>query len=501
MHIPMVVCSNVVICARKVMMKVMIGIITASVNCHMACMFKPLNSFFPVSVSMRCVAAMTLPSVFLMWVVRSPLLFIISPRYLNVGTSSRVVPLSTRELLGPLPILITLHLAAPNSMWYFLAIWLVMSSIFWSLFLSWWIRHTSSIHSRESIITSLSVSMPRILFCSSLAILSISVAYSMTDSTPPCLMLSLISIGSVRPYLVWILDVQEDYICCFTLHSGFVDCLFQCYEVITGCVAWGAPCLRSCDFNMLFMPPPLGARGIMFSCCPSVRPKPEIPSFDLYMGPLVHPTNRNRYTACPSVRLSVRLSGEVSGHLLENAWRVWPEILHADVSWPSPELISLWPLSVDFSNFGTILTWWNESNLGFLGISRRTHGGNGLKFCTLMYLDHFQNWLVYGHSLLIFSCDQAALQMVFSVCPSVCPSVCLSHLFSCDQAALWMVQSVRPSVRLSVRLSVCHTFLTMFPSSHHHEIFRSCYQWPKWRPCKRSRSEVKGQGHWGQQPT
>ena len=60
----------------------------------------------------------------------------------------------------------------------------------------------------------------------------------------------------------------------------------------------------------------------------------------------------------------------------------------------------------------------------------------------------------------IFSCDQAALQMVFSVCPSVRPSVC-------------------PSVRLSVRLSVCHTFLTMFPSSYHHEIFRSYYQWLK----------------------
>ena len=27
---------------------------------------------------------------------------------------------------------------------------------------------------------------------------------------------------------------------------------------------------------------------------------------------------------------------------------------------------------------------------------------------------------------VVFSCDQAALQMVFSVCPSVCPSVCLS---------------------------------------------------------------------------
>ena len=76
-----------------------------------------------------------------------------------------------------------------------------------------------------------------------------------------------------------------------------------------------------------------------------------------------------------------------------------------------------------------------------------------------------------------------------------CPIV-----FSCDQAALWMVQSVCPSVCLSVRPSVCHTFLTMFPSSYHHEIFRSYYQWQKWRPCKRSRSEVKGQGHRGHDP-
>ena len=61
--------------------------------------------------------------------------------------------------------------------------------------------------------------------------------------------------------------------------------------------------------------------------------------------------------------------------------------------------------------------------MGFPGISRRTHGGNGLKLCMLMYLDHFQNWLVYGDGLLIFSCDQAALWMVQSICPSVCPSV------------------------------------------------------------------------------
>ena len=43
--------------------------------------------------------------------------------------------------------------------------------------------------------------------------------------------------------------------------------------------------------------------------------------------------------------------------------------------------------------------------------------------------------------------------------------------------------------------------LTMFPSLYHHVIFRSYYQWQKWRPCKRSRSEVKGQGHRGQHPT
>ena len=63
--------------------------------------------------------------------------------------------------------------------------------------------------------------------------------------------------------------------------------------------------------------------------------------------------------------------------------------------------------------------------------------------------------------------------------------------FSCDQAALQMVFSVRLSVCPSVRPSVCHTFFTMFPSSYHHEIFRSYYQWQKWRPCKRSRSKVK----------
>ena len=79
----------------------------------------------------------------------------------------------------------------------------------------------------------------------------------------------------------------------------------------------------------------------------SVRPKPEITSFHLYMSPLVHPTNRDHFVACPSIRPSF-----------------------------CPER--------------------------FPGICRRTHGGNGLKFCILMYLGHLQNWLDYGHGLLIF---------------------------------------------------------------------------------------------------
>ena len=40
--------------------------------------------------------------------------------------------------------------------------------------------------------------------------------------------------------------------------------------------------------------------------------------------------------------------------------------------------------------------------MGILHILRRTHLFNGLKFGMLMYPDHFQIWLDFGHSLLIF---------------------------------------------------------------------------------------------------
>ena len=97
------------------------------------------------------------------------------------------------------------------------------------------------------------------------------------------------------------------------------------------------------------MPPPLGARGIMFSGCPSVRPKPEIPSFDLDIGPLVHPTNRERFTACLSVRLSVCPS-------VRRGCRAFAGQRMEGMAW----------------------------------------------FYILMYLDHLQNWSVYGYGQLVF---------------------------------------------------------------------------------------------------
>ena len=55
--------------------------------------------------------------------------------------------------------------------------------------------------------------------------------------------------------------------------------------------------------------------------------------------------------------------------------------------------------------------------------------------------------------------------------------------------------TVGPSVCLPVCPSACHTFFTMFLSLYHHDIFRRYYHWQKWCPYKRSRLEVKGQGH------
>ena len=48
----------------------------------------------------------------------------------------------------------------------------------------------------------------------------------------------------------------------------------------------------------------------------------------------------------------------------------------------------------------------------------------------------------------------------------------LLNIFSCDQAAVWMVFSVRLSVRLSVRPSVCPSVTPFWLCSHHRIIMK-----------------------------
>ena len=89
-----------------------------------------------------------------------------------------------------------------------------------------------------------------------------------------------------------------------------------------------------------------------------------------------------------------------SRHFPEIAWRECPEILHADVSWPPSALISYSHGLLIFLNLA--LFWRGETAQCYPDVSRRMHWGNSLKFCLLMYPDHFQNWLDFGHALLIF---------------------------------------------------------------------------------------------------
>ena len=129
-------------------------------------------------------------------------------RYLYLGTSSSTVLFCVIMLSWSVPILTTLHFAAPNSIWYFLATWFVMSIISCRVVRSWWMRHTSSIHSRVFSWIPCFVCKPILFFFSSLAIRA---AYSITNRTPPCLMLSLIFISLVCPCLVWILALRFEF--------------------------------------------------------------------------------------------------------------------------------------------------------------------------------------------------------------------------------------------------------------------------------------------------
>ena len=134
---------------------------------------------------------------------------------------------------------------------------------------------------------------------------------------------------------------------------------------------------------VICMPSPFGAEGIMFPGCPSARLKPfEVPSFCPCMGPLVHQTNPDRFSVC--------ISGEVSGHFLEihrgndlkfcmlmypSHLRKWLDYGHGLLSFPI--LVAFYLVK--------------RVKFGGSGHFRRTHRGNGLKFCMFMYPDHLQN--------------------------------------------------------------------------------------------------------------
>ena len=160
------------------------------------------------------------------------------------------------------------------------------------------------------------------------------------------------------------------------------------------------------------MPPPLGAGGIMFSGCPSVRLSVR-PSMDmknylrtqitLYEEDKNYPIwrrqeRRSKYAVQlaswqlrsnspkTTVRLSVR---SLKYPLLTCTWVRWstrPTVTVLRHVRPSARP-SVCP-SVRPERFPDIC--------------RRMHGGISLKFYMLMYLDHLQNWLVYGHGLLVF---------------------------------------------------------------------------------------------------
>ena len=74
--------------------------------------------------------------------------------------------------------------------------------------------------------------VPIFSFCISLAISSIRLAYSITDSTPPCLMLSLICMVLVFPYCVLIVAVRFSLICFSIFQSfPFSPLLYSAYRI------------------------------------------------------------------------------------------------------------------------------------------------------------------------------------------------------------------------------------------------------------------------------
>ena len=103
--------------------------------------------------------------------------------------------------------------------------------------------------------------------------------------------------------------------------------------------------------------------------------------------------------------------------------------------------------------------------------------------------DRYSLMLLRRGALLFLAATKQLYEWYFL---SVRPSVRLSHLFSCDQAALWMVfsvrLSVRPSVRPSVRLSHLFDYVPIIVSSWN---FQELSHWTRVRSMQKVK--VRGQ--------
>ena len=146
---------------------------------------------------------------------------------------------------------------------------------------------------------------------------------------------------------------KNDHLCAGLLHCWGSN-TYNCIAIISmsSCkkdINKFCPILWNDKFS-IFMPPPLGAGGIMFFGL-SGRPSVRRLKYRVSTPTWVRWSTQETVTIFRHVRPSVRPS-------------IRPE--------------------------------------RFPGICRRTHGGNGLKCCMLMYPDHHQNWLDYGHGLLNF---------------------------------------------------------------------------------------------------
>ena len=134
---------------------------------------------------------------------------ITSPKYrYDVQVSSCTGPnFQLNSLLSSLTG-ITLHLLAPNLTWYFMAWWCIVSSICCNSIGESANNVISSINRRAGI-DMCPCLVPLLLLVRISHMSSTILAYSITDKTPPCLMLSVIVMILVSPYLVLILAVTS----------------------------------------------------------------------------------------------------------------------------------------------------------------------------------------------------------------------------------------------------------------------------------------------------